>query len=77
MTDKLLQIHEEISARLEEISKLFKHRPKITIVIRTPWLSEEGKDGGVLLTDEDDLDAAIAEINRLRNKPLIAGDKSA
>lgn len=46
---------------------MFNQRPKITIVIRTPWLEEQGKDGGVVLTD-DDFDAAIAEINKLRGR---------
>jgi hypothetical protein len=60
-TDKLQRVHDEVSQHLEEISRLFTQRPKITIVIRTPWL--EG--GGVLLSD-DDFDQAIAEIQRLR-----------
>jgi hypothetical protein len=64
--DKLLQVHGEISKHLEKISKLFTQRPKITIVIRTPWL----KDGGILLTD-DEFDDAIAEIQRLRERPIV------
>jgi len=73
MADILIETRNEIAYHLEEICKLFKQRPKITIVIRTPWLAEQGKDGGVVLSD-DDFDLAIAEINRLRHKPLIEGD---
>jgi hypothetical protein len=68
--NKVELLHAEVSDHLEKICKLFTQRPKITIVIRTPWLADEGKEGDVLLTD-DDLDVAIAAINKLRNKPLI------
>ena len=67
--DKLELLQMEVSAHLEQIAKLFTQRPKITIVIRTPWIEAEGKDGGVVLTN-DDFDLAIAEISRLRNKPI-------
>jgi hypothetical protein len=68
--DNLVALQSRIADHLEDICKMFTHRPKITIVIRMPWLEAEGKDGGVVLTD-DDFDLAIAEINRLRDrKPL-------
>lgn len=72
MTDKLETLRADVADHLEEICKLFTQRPKITIVIRTPWL----KDGGVVLTD-DDFDAAVGEINRLRNREPVgaAGTK--
>jgi len=71
MSDSLVKLQNDVADHLEQIAALFVQRPKITIVIRTPWL-EEGKDGGVVLSD-DDFDAAIAEINRLRNrKPVEA-----
>jgi hypothetical protein len=63
----LLNLQDRIADHLDQISRMFTQSPKITIVIRTPWLEAEGKDGGVLLSD-DDLDMAIAEINRLRNR---------
>jgi hypothetical protein len=63
----LVQLRADIAAHLEKIAAMFTQRPKITIVIRMPWLEAEGKDGGVVLSD-DDFDAAIAEINRLRNR---------
>jgi len=66
-SDILIQARDKIAYHLEEICKLFKQRPKITIVIRTPWITEQGKDGGIVLSD-DDFDLAIAEINRLRDK---------
>jgi hypothetical protein len=65
MTDKLHQLHYDISHKLNEIASLFKDGValKITLLLRTPELP----DGGVLMTS-DDLDAAISEINRLRVK---------
>ena len=68
MSDKLQRLHNDISTHLSEISALFTEQPKITIVIRTPWLP----DGGVLLSD-DDLDEAIAEIRRLQVKEPTTG----
>jgi hypothetical protein len=68
MSDKLQLLHNDISTHLSEIAALFTQPPKITIVIRTPWLP----DGGVLLTD-DDLDEAIAEILRLKAKEPTTG----
>jgi len=67
MAEKLQLLHADISDHLEAISKLFTQRPKITIVIRTPWL----EDGGVLLSD-DNFDEAIAEIQRLRASEITA-----
>ena len=69
-TDRLVDVRDEIAEHLEKIVRLFKQRPKITIVIRTPWLEAEGKDGGVILSD-DDFDVVISEINRLRNRPIV------
>jgi hypothetical protein len=66
---KLIALHERIDRHLNMIARLFTQRPKITIVIRTPWLDEQGKDGGVVLTD-DDLDLAIAEINKFKLRLL-------
>jgi hypothetical protein len=65
---KLVNLHADISAHLEAISELFTQRPKITIIIRTPWL----KDGGVLLSD-DNMDDAIAEIRRLEKRTPVVG----
>jgi hypothetical protein len=64
---KLIRLQQQIAYHLEQICTLFTHRPKITIVIRTPWITEAGGDGDVILTD-DDFDAAIAAIERLRNR---------
>jgi hypothetical protein len=74
-TDIIANLQAEVADHLEKICKLFTQRPKITIVIRTPWLAEKGLDGDVVLTD-DDFDEAIAAINRLRNKPIF-GDTAA
>jgi hypothetical protein len=70
MRDPLIELQSQIAEHLEAICKLFTQRPKITLVIRTPWLEAEGKEGGVVLTD-DDFDLAIAEINKLRNRPVV------
>jgi hypothetical protein len=66
MADNLKLLQRQVAEHLEDIASLFTQRPKITIVIRTPWIA----DGGVILTD-DDFDAAIAEINRLREREPI------
>jgi len=65
MSDKLQRLHAEISGYLNDIAALFKSDEdvKITLIVRTPKLD----DGGVLMSN-DDFDAAIAEINRLRAK---------
>jgi hypothetical protein len=57
---KLARLHQAISDHLEAISDFFTQKPKITIVIRTPWL----ECGDVVLTD-DDSELAIAAIKRL------------
>lgn len=66
MNEKLSRLHEQVSGKLEEIAALFT-RPsetKITIIIRTPWLS----DGGVVITNDSD-EEAIAEFRRLQTSP--------
>jgi hypothetical protein len=69
MDDKKLQkLHADISILLEEIDAMFTQSPKITIVIRTPWL----ENGGVLLSN-DDYDQAIAEIQRLHARGVVTG----
>jgi hypothetical protein len=73
-SDLLLNLQAEIADHLEAISKLFKQRPKITIVIRTPWLGPN-KDGDVVISD-DDFDLAIAAIQRLRDREPIGKEKS-
>ena len=75
MSDKLQRLHADISRSLNEIAALFdpKHTPKMTLIIRTPWL----EDGDVLMGN-DDYDESIAAINRLRSKePVAAGSGSA
>ena len=51
----------KIEDRMREIWP--DQQPKLTLLIRTPWL----EDGGILLTN-DDLPAALAEIDRLQKK---------
>jgi len=65
--NKLEKLHAEVAQHLGEISDLFTQPPKMTIVIRTPWLV----DGGLLIGD-DDFDEAIAEIQRLRLKQKVS-----
>jgi len=65
MNDKMLDLRDRIAYHLDKVAAMFTQRPKITLVVRTPWLDAKGKDGGVVITD-DDFDLAIAEINKLR-----------
>lgn len=70
MTKELVRLHADISYHLDRIADLFdrKYRDevKLTLVIRTPWL----EDGGVLMGD-DEIDAAVQEIERLKaREPL-------
>ena len=69
MADKVQIMRARVAEHLEQIATMFNHRPKITIIVRTPWL----KDGGVVLTD-DEFDLAIAVLNRLREEPIIDAD---
>ena len=64
--DKVINLRNEVAWHLDEIAKLFKQRPKMTIVIRADWLP----NGDVILTD-DDQEKAIAAIRRLHEKPDI------
>lgn len=64
--EKLVNLRSDIADHLVEIADMFEKQPKITIIIRTPWL----EDGGVLISD-DDYDLAVAEIQRLRGKRVI------
>ena len=57
---KLQRLHADISRKLNEINSLFTEDPKITIIIRTPWLA----DGGVLMSN-DNFDEAVKELQRL------------
>lgn len=45
----------EIAGHLEEITTLFRRKPKLTIICRCDWVPNG--DGDIMLTD-DDLDAA-------------------
>jgi hypothetical protein len=63
--DSLQAAEEEIADYLTAISTLFT-RPeevKITLLARTPWI-----DGSILMTEEQDIEQAIAEIRRLAQR---------
>lgn len=64
-TDVMRQLHADLSADLERIAARFKHC-RITLVVRQPDLG----DGDVLLSD-DDVDEAIAAIQRLRDREAV------
>ena len=64
MTD-LVDLKDRIAHHADEIAKMFKD-PRVTIVVRAPSLP----DGDVVVTD-DDLDAAIKAIERLKFRPAI------
>jgi len=69
MSDKFRNFKDEICVRhllpLENrLDKMWPHKqPKITLLIRTPWLP----DGGILITN-DSVDEIAAEIARLGAK---------
>ena len=62
-TPTLCELHTDISQKLDEIRALFTVPVKITVLVRTPDLD----DGGAIVSD-DDLDSAVAEIARLRER---------
>ena len=67
MNKKIVNLHYAISEHLDEIGKMFKVPVKLTLLARHPTLN----DGGVLLSNEDDYDLAIAEIQRLRARAAV------
>jgi len=64
--DKLERLHFDINGHLVDIEKLFNRPVKITLVVRMPDMA----DGGVLLSN-DDIQSAIAEIVRLKDKATV------
>lgn len=72
MSDKMAAFKNEICDRHlipieDRIRQIWPNsQPKVTMLIRTPWLP----DGGILITN-DSIDAAIAEINRLSAKESV------
>jgi hypothetical protein len=58
----LQELHTLLNGHLEDIATMFRS-PKITLIVRAPDLS----DGDVVVTD-DDLDAAIASLQRLKDR---------
>lgn len=64
--DKLERLHFDIGGYLVDIEKLFNCPVKITLVVRMPDMA----DGGVLLSN-DDIQSAIAEIVRLKDKATV------
>jgi hypothetical protein len=68
VSDKLRHWKDRIvGEHLARIEDLFApEQPKVTLLIRTPWL----KDGGILITN-DSTEAALAEFNRLAGKEVV------
>lgn len=60
----LARLQADIAEHLEAICALFDFRPKVTIIIRTPWLD----DGDVVLSD-DSYDLAVNALRRLEKSP--------
>lgn len=54
----------ELSAILNDVASKFTGTPKITLVVRTPQV----EDGGVLMTNESNIQLALDEIIRLSKK---------
>jgi hypothetical protein len=58
----LQRLHQDLSFDLDRIARRFRN-PKITLIVRAPDL----EDGDVVIGN-DDLDAAIAAIQRLKER---------
>ena len=61
-TEVMHELRDDLSAHLDEMAQLFVSEPKITLIIRNPSL----EDGDVVLTSDDDLEAAIQSVRRFR-----------
>lgn len=73
MASELLErLHDVLGDDLERIKRRFKPGAKVTLVIRQPGLPG---DTGVVIGD-DDLDAVIAEIQKLRKTGTVTGGTS-
>lgn len=59
----LTNLHAEIANHCGEISDLFKHGAKVTVLVRNPGL----EDGDVLVTD-DQIDFVIIALGKLKEK---------
>jgi hypothetical protein len=66
MTPAEERLRNIVARKLEEIRPYFTNTNavRLTIVIRTPWLA----DGGILISDEEDLNDAVKEMTRLMAK---------
>ena len=62
MTPRMNQLFFDLQRDLDSVCRKFKH-PKVTLVVRAPDL----EDGDVVIGN-DDLDAAIAAIERMKNR---------
>jgi hypothetical protein len=59
---KMRRLQDELSDHLDRIIRMFKN-PKVTLIVRAPDLP----DGDVVIGN-DDLDAAIVAIQRLKDR---------
>lgn len=64
MTQRLLELKDQIAIRAEAIRALFKPGAKVTIVVTQP--AHRG-DAGVVVTG-DDIDTVIAELQRAKER---------
>lgn len=64
----LRDLYDIAQHHLLEIAALFKERPLLTLIIRSPVLA----DDGIVITD-DDYDTLIATLNRLKTEPRLIG----
>jgi hypothetical protein len=64
MADKLSRVHEEASAALARLARLFLPSARLTLVVRTPELP----DGTVIVTN-DDAEEVVAAIRRTYGDP--------
>ena len=67
--EKMLCLHENLSALLQQIDPLFSVPVKVTLVVRIPTLGPEGE----LVIGDDDLDEVLAVVTRRRDADYSKG----
>lgn len=63
-SDAVKQLHMDLAGDLERIAKRFKTGAKFSLIVRVPHLA----DADLLIGDDDDYDAVIATIQKMRNR---------
>lgn len=64
---RILAVREQIGAKLDEISKLYKDRVVCTLVVRA--VDYPGGERDTVMTDEPDIERAITALRKLIGNP--------